>query len=121
MAKRAMKVTGFTRFFLVMIIVAPLAYIAASYYNGQDGVQNFKNFLGIGEKQEVTESAAEPDKETRIVNQSPTANALEDENKKLKEELDFKTRRVEELFKENEELRRKLESLERALQEAERK
>jgi hypothetical protein len=41
------KMTGFARFFILMLFVVPIAYIGASYYNGQDGIQNIKNLLGI--------------------------------------------------------------------------
>jgi hypothetical protein len=41
------KMTGFARFFILMLFVVPIAYIGASYYNGQDGVQNIKNLIGI--------------------------------------------------------------------------
>jgi hypothetical protein len=43
------KATGCARFFLVLIILAPLAYLGASYYNGQDGIENVKSLLGIGD------------------------------------------------------------------------
>lgn len=39
------KMTPFAKFFLMLIIVSPLAYIGASYYNGEDGLQNIKNFF----------------------------------------------------------------------------
>jgi uncharacterized protein YxeA len=118
MAKRSLKVTGFTRFMLVMIIVAPLAYIGASYYNGEDGIQNIKNFLNIEDRQESVESTNDTTGEIRPVNQSPSAKALEEENKKLKEELEFKSKRVDELYLEIEELKRKLESAEKVIGEA---
>ena len=37
------KVTGFTRFILIMVILVPLAYVIASYYNGKDGIEELKN------------------------------------------------------------------------------
>ncbi len=122
MARRSLKVTGFTRFMLVMIIVAPLAYIGASYYNGEDGIQNIKNLLNIGDK---TESVKAPDSaetietaETKAVNQSPSAKGLEEEVKRLQDELEFKSKRVDELYLENEQLKRRLESAEKALEES---
>lgn len=119
MAKRSLKVTGFTRFMLVMLLVAPLAYIGASYYNGEDGIQNIKNLFNGGEPQETSsKSTGEAEADVKSVNQSPSANALEEENKKLKEELDFKSKRVDELYLENEQLKRRLESLEKALEDA---
>ena len=118
MAKRSLKVTGFTRFMLVMILVAPLAYIGATYYNGEDGIQKIKNLLNISERQESVESRTEDAGEIMPVNQSPSAKALEEENKKLRDELDFKSKRVDELYLENEQLKRRLESVEKTLDEA---
>jgi hypothetical protein len=40
-----LKTTGFTRFLLMLIIVLPLAYIGASYYNGEDPVANIKSLF----------------------------------------------------------------------------
>ncbi|MDH3651512.1 MAG: hypothetical protein OEQ53_17650 [Saprospiraceae bacterium] len=51
---RKYKTTGCAKFFFVLIILAPLAYIGASYYNGQDGIQNVKNLLGIGSSNDAT-------------------------------------------------------------------
>ncbi len=45
---RKYKTTGCARFFLVVIILTPLAYLGASYYNGQDGWANLKRLIGIG-------------------------------------------------------------------------
>lgn len=113
--------TGFTRFFIVMLLVAPLAYMGASYYNGEDGFEKLKNLF----KGDQTETAVE---ETTVieaakpVNQSPgetgSKTVLEEENKRLKEELEFKSKRVDELYRENEELKRKMESLEKTLNES---
>lgn len=46
--RRKYKMTGCARFFIVLIILAPLAYIGASYYNNQDPIENIKSLLGIG-------------------------------------------------------------------------
>lgn len=37
------KTTGCAKFFLVLVILAPLAYLGASYFNGQDGIGNLKS------------------------------------------------------------------------------
>jgi hypothetical protein len=117
MAKRPLRVTGFTRFFLVMLIIAPLAYIGASYYNGEDGVANIKKLLHLNEGEATVANQEKPDtnKEVVRVNESPNTKELEAENAKLKEELDFKIKRNEELYRENEDLKRKLDEAEKAL------
>ena len=51
------KMTPFARFFIMLIIVAPLAYLGAAYYNGEDGIQNLKNIFSSGaEKIETVHS-----------------------------------------------------------------
>lgn len=40
------KATGCAKFFFVLIILAPLAYLGASYFNGQDGIENVKGIFG---------------------------------------------------------------------------
>lgn len=109
-----MKVTGFTRFLIVMIFVAPLAYVGASYYNGQDGIQNLKNLFGRGGGPDKTESTSTEPAPSGEVG-SASVQSLQDDNQKLREELDFKSKRVDELYRENEELKRKLKSLEETL------
>lgn len=46
---RGLKLTGFARFFIMLVIMAPMAYLIASYANGQDGVANLKKLLGIAQ------------------------------------------------------------------------
>ncbi len=122
MSKRPVKFTGFTRFFIVMLFVAPLAYFGASWYNGEDGIQKFKNLLGIEQKKQADPAdeplPTPPPGDIITVNQSPSSSSkMEAENKRLKEELEFKSKRVDELYRENEALKRKLESLESLLSE----
>ena len=83
---RKYKATGCAKFFFVLIILAPLAYMGASYYNGQDGWQNLKNLIGIGkassaatdERTENLEEVADLRKEVR---------RLEAENRQLLNDL----------------------------------
>lgn len=97
--KRKYKMTGCARFFLVMIILAPLAYLGASYYKGEDGIQNIKNLLGIG-----TEKATSGDEETyRDTGRDlqKRVNELEEENRKLKREVREKDAEIKALKKLN--------------------
>ena len=55
------KMTPFARLLLVIVIVAPLAYLGASYYNGEDPLQNIRNTFS-GEKVETV--SASPDLES---------------------------------------------------------
>ena len=45
------KATGCARFFVVMLILAPLAYVGASLYNGQDPIQNIKDLFAFEAKE----------------------------------------------------------------------
>lgn len=85
------KVTGCARFFIALIIIAPLAYLGAAYYNGENGIQNIKNFLGIGKQ---TESPANSDTyektgedlEKQLSAKDKEIKKLQDENDRLKKE-----------------------------------
>jgi len=43
------KATPFTRFLVFMIFFTPLAYIGASYLNGENGIEKAKKVLKINE------------------------------------------------------------------------
>ncbi len=97
--KRKYKMTGCARFFLVMIILAPLAYFGASYYKGEDGIQNIKNLFGIR-----TESARSDDGETyrgTARDLQKRVDELEEENRKLKREVREKDAEIKALKKLN--------------------
>lgn len=40
--RKKYKLTGFSRLVIFMIFFTPLAYIGASYYNGEDGIENIR-------------------------------------------------------------------------------
>lgn len=104
MAQHKTRLTGFTRFLLAIIFIVPLAYLGASYINGEDGIQNIKELVGLAEP------SAKPAKDTKTIvpkaieketNDTPTEQVAKhtsnDEIKKLKAQ-------IEELEKENERL-----------------
>ena len=43
--RKKYKLTGFSRLVIFMIFFAPIAYIGASYYNGEDGIENIKRLF----------------------------------------------------------------------------
>lgn len=76
MTKR-FRLTGFARFLFVMVILVPAAYIGASYYNGEDGIQNIKNLLGIQSTNAETTHAQKRNSDKEESNLSVTKIALE--------------------------------------------
>ncbi len=54
MSNNKYKITGFARFFIFMIFFVPVAYIGASYYNGEDGIGKIKKLLNIESKSSTT-------------------------------------------------------------------
>ena len=94
--KRKYKMTGCARFFIVLIILAPLAYLGASYYNGEDGIQNIKNLLGIGkERTETPRSDSSDDRQTKRLEDA--IDDLEKENRQLKREIEQKDLEIQNL------------------------
>lgn len=49
------KMTPFARFFLMLLIVSPMAYIGASYYNGEDPIGKIKNIF-VSEASDISTS-----------------------------------------------------------------
>jgi len=41
--RKKYKLTGFARLMIFMLFFAPVAYIGASYYNGEDGIAKIKS------------------------------------------------------------------------------
>ncbi len=60
MARRKLKMTPFARFFIFILFAAPIAYLVASYYNGQDGFQNIKDLLGMDKQEQAEAPRAQP-------------------------------------------------------------
>ncbi|MEM1123782.1 MAG: hypothetical protein AAGJ18_25310 [Bacteroidota bacterium] len=105
MARKA-RLTVFSRFLILMLFVGPIAFLGASYYNGEDGLQTIKDLFNSEKTEQVTST-------TRTNRDAPaesTVDALE--VKKLKEEIAYKDKRIEELYQEVEILKRKIADLE---------
>lgn len=109
MAKKA-RLTVFSRFLIMMLIVGPLAYLGAAYYNGEDGIENIKNIFN-GNKETTTQTRTNRS-DVNEVNKEATY-----EIRKLKEDLEYKDKRIEDLREENEELKDRIKTLEKQLGE----
>jgi hypothetical protein len=100
--------TGFARFFILMLFVVPLAYIGASYYNGQDGIQNIKNLFS-GKTVETTtgeNSSSEGGGFSLFGGSKKELEALKSENAELKEMIRERDLEIQELKRELRLLRR---------------
>ncbi len=84
------KITGFARFLLFLLVFAPLAYIGASYIQGEDGIQNVKDLIGIGDKSSTTSNTSSSSSEIDL---EEAQEMIED----LKEELAEKEAEIKEL------------------------
>ena len=87
--KKKYQMTGCAKFFVVIMLLAPLAYIGASYYNGQDGIQNFKSLLGLESKeQKISTSEPNVDVQADLVKAQKDVQYFEREVQRLQKELD---------------------------------
>ena len=129
MARKKFKLTGFARFLLVMVVLAPLAFIGASFYNGEDGIENLKQLFKGNfnfEKKEVTVEEKPETEDTEeskaLVNTPPpppplTEVEINSEIAKLQDELEYKNAKVDSLYKKNEELKAQVEAKDKELLE----
>jgi hypothetical protein len=110
---KKMKTTGFARFVMMMLVVCPLAYLAATYYNGEDGVAKVKHFLGLDKTAQTTSETIESDDDTADApitmpkgNINDQIEILESENRELRATLRAKELEVRELRRQNELLKK---------------
>ncbi len=89
MPKKKHQMTPFARLLLVLIIAAPASYIGASYYNGEDGIENIKKLFGAGSTETTETRAVSNDKNLEKENRFllEQNRELKQENKALKKEL----------------------------------
>ncbi len=103
------KLTGFARFFFAMVIIIPLAYFGASYYNGENGLTNLKKLVGIDLAEESNDEGT-----TSVKRDSETKKS--DSNTRETAEIDRLQKRVNELEKENEKLKQVIKNREREIE-----
>lgn len=95
--KRKYKMTGCARFFIVLLFLAPLAYLGAAYYNGENGIENIKKFLNIG--QSDTNKTQMSGDQMSIDKLQEQMKKLEEENRKLRREVTEKEAEIKALKK----------------------
>lgn len=94
MARRKLRLTAFARFLIVMVFLAPLAYMGASYYNGEDGFENLKRLLGF-ESSEKVETTTKVDNNKRNDSKSTISfEELRRENEILKDSVRSKDQQI---------------------------
>ncbi len=92
MTRRRLRLTVFARFVIAMLIIAPLAYMGASYYNGEDGVENLKKMFGF-DQNDKTEEAVKREESPNTKN-TVSYEELVRENKILKDSIRSKEQQI---------------------------
>jgi len=88
---RKYKLTGCAKFFIFLVIAAPLAYIGASYYNGQDPIGEIKEFVQSFTKNEAEGDDNVPVTETTETTESQSAGSGTVYQKMELKDLEIKT------------------------------
>lgn len=83
------KTTGCAKFFLVLIILAPLAYLGASYFNGQDGIENIKSIFSSETSDQQEDTSEDLYKlKNQLSKYKKDAEFFEKEMKRLEKDLE---------------------------------
>lgn len=93
MSNKKLKMTPFARFFLFLLVCAPVAYFGASYINDGNGIEDIKDKLGMGESKKETRKSSQADEATM---------QLEDCEKRIRElekELAIKNALIDQMNK----------------------
>jgi peptidoglycan hydrolase CwlO-like protein len=102
MRRNRIRVTGFTRFLLVMIIVVPLAYLGASYINGEDGMSKIQSWF----KGEKTTERVETNRNNS--NRGNNTANFNEEFEALQQTINSMNDRLDQLSRENKQLREEI-------------
>jgi len=98
--RKKYKSTGCARFFIVMLFIAPLAFLGASYFNGEDGIQKIKDlFSGGKDKIEQVDSSSDNTSvsESKVKRLEQRIDRLEKENDDLRDQIKTKDAEIEAL------------------------
>ena len=124
---RRVKATGCGKFFIILVIVVPIAFVGASLFNGKNPIDAFKELLGIEkvveeswEDQEEVKSSDNSEEEGSI---SSTGNNEESKSslatiKQLKEDNAAKDRKIERIEKQLQVLEESLDKCQKQLQQS---
>jgi cell division protein FtsB len=95
------KMTGCARFFLFLIIFLPAVYFGVSYFNGEDGLQNIKDFLGVeqndGPRDEKNDTKELSSTKEELGEKDKTISNLNEQIEQLKETIKQKDLEIENL------------------------
>ena len=61
--KNKYKITGFARLLIFMILFTPLAYLGASYYQGENGIEKIKSMFNKDSKDTIENRISKKKKE----------------------------------------------------------
>ena len=97
--------TPFARLLIFLIIFLPLAYLAAAYINGEDGIANLKRMIGMetAPRTETIDTPPAPATDTETATMTPADRAaqLEREIRELEAELAARKAELEQLREDN--------------------
>lgn len=89
--------TPFARLLIFLIIFLPLAYLAAAYINGEDGIANVKRMIGMEEAPRTETVDTRPTTESATLTPEDRAAQLEREIRELEAELAARKAELEQL------------------------
>ena len=113
MARRRLRITGFARFLFAMIFIVPAAYIGASYINGEDGIENIKELVGLNETnstQTIEEAPTNP-RPSNTQEETNTSNStieFSSQKEQLERDLEYYKKRTVQLEQEVDDLKKKI-------------
>lgn len=110
---KSYKTTGCFRFFVFILILAPIVYLGASYYNGQDGIQNIKNIINrVKGKEWVRESNKQEAHENKTTDQSNSSIGNDAKISELNTQVSLKDKEINALIQQNLDLKQQLKECE---------
>lgn len=124
MARRRVRATGCGKFFIVMLILVPVAFVGASLFTGQNPISAFNELIGRdGKADQVDNSTETPETESGIQLEDKIPPSSQSSNPKqlkaLESDVLAKDRKIERLESQLDLLEKELDKCQQKVQQLE--
>jgi len=118
MAKSKLRMTGFARLLIAMIVILPLAFLGATFIKGGDGLADLKEMLGISNSEEETAKEKEADlpSDGIVIPPSTTTAPPMEKVGQSEEVMDELRNKLNEMYDENNALKEEIVELKKQLE-----
>jgi hypothetical protein len=116
MAKSKLRMTGFARLLIAMIVILPLAFLGATFIKGGDGLTDLKEMMGISSSDSEVVKDVEADVSSESIDIPPTPPPAMEKVGQSEEVMNELRDKLNEMYDENSALKEEILELKKQLE-----